>query len=116
MAMLSSQSGLLAAAPSAFLKMLNAVGLALAEPVELVIAPGDDAPEAEPAFLRVIHDRFLPHRTLARTVSPEGLPAGLPLTQGRAPVNGATAVYLCRGNVCEAPVTSPQELAERLKP
>ncbi len=114
LAILVSQTGLLAAAPSAFLKMLNAVDLALAEPLELVLAPGDDAPDMEPALLRVIHERFLPHRTLARTRGPDGQPAVLPLTQGRGPVSNATAVYLCHGNVCDAPVTSPQDLAEAL--
>jgi len=113
-AILYSQSGLLAAAPSAFLKMLNALDLALSEPVELVLAPGKNAAEAEPAFLRVIHERFLPHLTLARTQGPDGQPADVPLTQGRGPVGDATAVYLCRNNVCETPITSPQELAEKL--
>ena len=111
---LSSQAGLLAAAPQAFLKMLNAVDLALAEPVELVLAPGDDAPVAEHAFLRVIHDHFLPHVSLARTLSPDGQPANLPLTQGRGPLDNTTTVYLCHGNVCGAPILTPEELAGRL--
>ncbi len=114
-AILASQADLLAAAPQAFLKALNAVDFALADPVELVLAPGDDAAQAEPAFLRVIHERFLPHRSLARTLGPEGQPADLPLTRGgHGPVDRATAVYLCRGNVCEAPITAPEALAERL--
>ncbi len=114
MAILGSQSGLLTAAPQGFLKMLNAVDLALADPVELVIAPGDDAPQTEQAFLHVIHHHFLPHRSLARTLDPGERPANLPLTQSRGPVDNATAVYLCRGSVCEAPITSPEELANRL--
>jgi uncharacterized protein YyaL (SSP411 family) len=113
-AILSSQAGLMAAAPQAFLKMLNAADLALADPVELVLAPGGDAPVAEHAFLRVIHDRFLPHSSLARTLSPDGQPADLPLTQGRRPPGNATTVYLCRGNVCGAPILTPEELAGRL--
>jgi uncharacterized protein YyaL (SSP411 family) len=113
-AILSSQAGLLATAPQALLKMLHAVDLALADPVELVLAPGDDVREAEPAFLRVIHECFLPHRSLARTIGPDGRPANLPLTRGRGPVGKATAVYLCRGNVCGAPFTNPAELAEKL--
>jgi len=62
----------------------------------------------------VIHKRFLPHRSLARTLGHGGRPADLPLTRDRGPVGNATVVYLCRGNVCGAPVTTPQELAERL--
>ncbi len=113
-AILSSQAGLMAAAPQAFLNMLGAVDLALSDPLALVLAPGNDGPEAECAFLRVIHERFLPHRSLTRTLGPDGKPANLPLTADLGPVGGATAVYLCRGNMCEMPITAPEDLAERL--
>ena len=113
-AILASQAGLLSAAPQAFLKMLNAVDLALADPMELVIAPGDNAPETEHELLCAVHEHFLPHRNLARTLGPDGQPADLPLTRNRGPLGNATAVYLCRGNVCEAPITTPKSLANRL--
>jgi uncharacterized protein YyaL (SSP411 family) len=39
---------------------------------------------------------------------------GLPLLAGRPLVAGRAAAYLCRGFVCDRPVTTPQELASAL--
>src|SRR4051794_5954954 len=39
---------------------------------------------------------------------------GAPLLAGRPLVNGAAAAYVCRGMVCELPVTEPQALAAQL--
>ncbi|GAB2975706.1 thioredoxin domain-containing protein [Nocardioides montaniterrae] len=36
--------------------------------------------------------------------------AGIPLLEGRTPVDGRAAAYVCRGFVCERPVTDPEEL------
>jgi hypothetical protein len=38
------------------------------------------------------------------------------LFEGREPVGGKAAAYLCRGFVCERPMTSAEELAGRLQP
>jgi uncharacterized protein YyaL (SSP411 family) len=38
----------------------------------------------------------------------------LPLLAGRTLVGGSAAAYVCRGLVCERPVTSPDELAAAL--
>ncbi len=38
----------------------------------------------------------------------------IPLLWGRPPVGGRAAAYVCRGFVCDRPVTSPDELAPRL--
>ncbi|MFT4042291.1 MAG: hypothetical protein QM673_03930, partial [Gordonia sp. (in: high G+C Gram-positive bacteria)] len=38
-----------------------------------------------------------------------------PLLAGRGPVNGVDAVYICRGTVCDLPVTSATELRRRLR-
>jgi uncharacterized protein YyaL (SSP411 family) len=35
---------------------------------------------------------------------------GIPLLEGRDLVDGGAAAYVCRGMVCERPVTDPQEL------
>ncbi|MEP7193508.1 MAG: thioredoxin domain-containing protein [Actinomycetota bacterium] len=39
---------------------------------------------------------------------------GTPLLAGRPLVGGAAAAYLCRGFVCQRPVTTPEELASEL--
>ncbi|MGH3495435.1 MAG: thymidylate kinase, partial [Sciscionella sp.] len=40
---------------------------------------------------------------------------GVPLLAGRPLVDGAAAAYVCRGMVCERPVTSPAELTTALR-
>ena len=40
--------------------------------------------------------------------------AGIPLLEGRGPVGGAPAAYVCRQFTCQAPVTTPEQLSEAL--
>jgi uncharacterized protein YyaL (SSP411 family) len=40
--------------------------------------------------------------------------ADVPLLDGREPVDGGAAAYVCEHFVCQAPVTSPEELAAAL--
>jgi uncharacterized protein YyaL (SSP411 family) len=49
-------------------------------------------------------------------VTAHGLPdaPGIPLLAGRPLVGGRAAAYLCRGFVCERPVTTPEELTAAL--
>jgi uncharacterized protein YyaL (SSP411 family) len=39
---------------------------------------------------------------------------GVPLLEGREPVEGHAAAYVCEHFVCKAPVTTPEELAAAL--
>ena len=41
---------------------------------------------------------------------------GLPLLAGRPLVDGGAAAYVCRGFVCDRPVTTPEELSAALRP
>ena len=41
---------------------------------------------------------------------------GVPLLAGRPLVDGAAAAYVCRGFVCDRPVTTPADLAAALRP
>ena len=57
------------------------------------------------------------HRTALRGTAPGlvvavGEDGGVPLLRGRPRVDGRAAAYVCRGFVCERPVTTPKELAE----
>jgi uncharacterized protein len=90
--------------PQAFGHLLQAADFYLA-PVREVAVVG---PDPEP-MLRVIRERFRPHLVLAG-----GPPDGVPLLEGREPVQGRTAAYVCEHFICQAPVSTPDELAALL--
>ena len=89
----------------AFGHLLQALDFQLA-PIREVALAGDDADALE----RVVRARFRPHVVLAG-----GEPDGVPLLEGRAPVNGRAAAYVCERFACQAPVTDPAELEALLE-
>jgi uncharacterized protein len=76
-------------------------------PVKEVAIVGPDSEAGE--LLRVVRGEYRPHLVLAT-----GPADGVPLLEGRAPVDGHAAAYVCEHFVCQAPVTTPEELAARL--
>jgi uncharacterized protein YyaL (SSP411 family) len=92
--------------PQAFGHLLQAADFYLA-PVREVAIVGP--PEELPALVRVVRGTFRPHVVLAG-----GTADGVPLLEGRAPVNGHAAAYVCHHFSCQAPVTNPDELAAAL--
>ena len=89
--------------PQAFGHLLQAMDFHLSAVKEVALV-GDDTS----AFERVVRAEFRPHLVLA------GGPAdGVPLLDGRSPVDGRPAAYVCERFACKAPVTAPEEL-ERL--
>ena len=54
---------------------------------------------------RVVRAGFRPHVVLAG-----GEPDGVPLLEGRDPVDGRATAYVCEQFACKAPVTEPDEL------
>jgi uncharacterized protein len=58
---------------------------------------------------RVVRETYRPHVVLAG-----GPPDGVPLLEGREPVDGRAAAYVCEGFVCQAPVTTADDLAAAL--
>jgi uncharacterized protein YyaL (SSP411 family) len=89
--------------PQAFGHLLQALDFHLS-PVKEVALVGDDVSGLE----RVVRQRFRPHLVLAG-----GEPDGVPLLEGRTPVDGRPAAYVCERFACKAPVTDAAEL-ERL--
>ena len=73
--------------------------------VREVALVGDDRAPLE----HVVRDAFRPHVVLAG-----GPPDGVPLLEGREPVDGRAAAYVCERFVCRRPVTEPGELRQLL--
>jgi uncharacterized protein YyaL (SSP411 family) len=90
--------------PLAFGHLLAAVDFYLA-PVKEVAIVGPD-PES---LLDVVRGAFRPHLVLAG-----GDPDGIPLLEGREPVDGRAAAYVCQHFACQAPVLAPEELEAAL--
>jgi uncharacterized protein len=93
--------------PQAFGHLLQALDFHLS-PVKEVALVGEDVRPLE----RVVRGAFRPHVVLAGT-SHAASADGVPLLQGRTPVDGRPAAYVCERFACKAPVTDPAEL-ERL--
>ena len=88
--------------PGAFGHLLRALDFYLA-PVREVAIVGPDAGE----LLRVVRGEFRPHLVLAAG-------EGIPLLEGRVPIDGRAAAYVCEHFACQAPVSTADELAAAL--
>jgi uncharacterized protein YyaL (SSP411 family) len=89
--------------PQAFGHLLRAIDFYLS-PVREVAIVGPD-PET---LLQTVRSQFRPHMVLA------GGDGDVPLLEGREPVDGKAAAYVCEHFVCQAPVTTAEELAAAL--
>jgi uncharacterized protein len=90
--------------PTAFGHLLQALDFHL-QPTREVALAGEDTTE----LARVVRSRLRPHVVLAG-----GEADGVPLMEGRAPVDGRAAAYVCERFACRQPVTEPAELAALL--
>ena len=89
--------------PQAFGHLLLAIGFALHPPREVALAGSDRA-----ALERVLRERLWPAVVLAAGDGQD--PGGVPLLEGRTPVDGRAAAYVCERFACQRPVTEPAEL------
>jgi uncharacterized protein YyaL (SSP411 family) len=87
-------------APGAFAWALCGLELWFSPPREIAVAGDVTAPVARAALAP-----FQPNTVVAAGSSDE-----VPLLEGKEPVNGETAVYVCERFACKRPVTSPEEL------
>jgi uncharacterized protein len=86
--------------PQAFAHLLQALDFRLARTKEVALA-GTETADLE----SVVRSKFRPHIVLAG-----GEPDGVPLMEGRTPVDGRAAAYVCEQFACRRPVTEPSEL------
>jgi uncharacterized protein YyaL (SSP411 family) len=90
--------------PLAFGHLLRAIDFHLA-PVREVALAGDDVSE----LARVVRGGYWPYTVLAGGDGP------VPLLEGRVPVDGRPAAYVCQHFTCQLPVTSAEELTKSLQ-
>jgi uncharacterized protein YyaL (SSP411 family) len=92
--------------PQAFGHLLQAADFYLAPVREVaIVGPLEELP----GFVRAVRSEFRPHVVLAG-----GADDVVPLLEGRTPVDGHAAAYVCEHFACQAPVRTPEELAAAL--
>ncbi len=90
--------------PSAFGHLLQALDEQLRPRREVaVVGPAEERAE----LLAVVREELRPGVVLA---GGDGADAAVPLLEGREPVDGRAAAYVCEGFACRRPVTGAQEL------
>jgi uncharacterized protein YyaL (SSP411 family) len=94
--------------PQAFGNYLCALDFCLARVYEIAM-PGDPQDAAIQTLLSEVSGRYLPNSVVAC-----GLVSSPRLLAGKMPVGGRPTAYVCRDNVCEAPVTDPVALGRLL--
>jgi uncharacterized protein YyaL (SSP411 family) len=110
---LAPMQSMLAQYPLGFGQWLQALSYALSQPREIAII-GDPEGVDTQALLGAVRGGYWPFQVVAIGV-PGSQPAAVPLLQDRGLVDGQAAAYVCRGFVCQAPVTEPEELLSLLE-
>ena len=90
--------------PLAFGHLLRAIDFHVAPVREVALAGEADE------LARVVRGAFTPHVVLAG-----GGSDAVPLLEGRGPVDGQAAAYVCERFVCQLPLTRAEELAKALQ-
>jgi uncharacterized protein YyaL (SSP411 family) len=105
---------LLTRAPTGFGHALGALDLYVSPAKEVAIA-GDPNAKDTRALLAEVWGRYLPNAVLG-VAKPGDFNAAkiVPLLEGRDPVDGHAAAYVCERFVCQRPVSDPAELAAAL--
>lgn len=104
--------------PSGHAVFLMAVDLHQTAGTQAVIAGELSWPSTQ-ALLKPLRQAFAPHAvTLLHPPGEAGEAVRklLPLAEGKEPVNGEAAVYICENYACQAPVTTPADLLLMLEP
>ena len=97
--------------PSGFAQWLNACSFIVAEPREIALVGSQE--QLRP-LLAVVRAGYRPFQVIAAGVADDE--TLVPLLENRAQIDGKGTAYVCRQFLCQAPVTSPDELARQLEP
>ncbi|HEY7649586.1 MAG TPA: thioredoxin domain-containing protein, partial [Methylomirabilota bacterium] len=113
LAALRAMADLMARHPAGFGRFLCALDFHLGPVVEVaLLSPAS----ADPASLaREVFGRYLPNRVVVGMQDGDaGSAQGIPLLEGRGPVDGRPTAFVCRNYACELPATDPATLARQL--
>ena len=94
--------------PQAVPFLLGALDFWLEEPQRVVIA-GDPAAAATRALVRAAHSVYQPNQVVLGTAGPVE-----PFARTLTPREGRPTAYLCTGTACQAPLSEPAALRQRL--
>lgn len=102
--------------PAGFSFFLLALQLAVGKSQEIVLAEGDDV-EAFGEMVSKVQQAHLPFAVYVLTGkdTQDRLAAVSPAHQGKGPLDGKSAAYVCENFACRQPVTDAQALEEMLK-
>jgi len=107
-AVLESVSDLLTRHPAAFPQLLCGLDFYLGKTKEIAII-GDPSEQNTKELLQAAFGIYLPNKVIAC-----GKEAGLFLLEGKSRIGDRPTAYVCENFTCGLPVTSPQELLEKL--
>ena len=104
-------AGRISQGPSAFAQMMQAVEMVAGGGVEIVIAGSPDDPRTQ-ALLDVVRGTYLSSGVLAVNdpAQAETITQWIPYAGNMTALDGVPTAYVCRGYVCDAPVTDAESL------
>jgi uncharacterized protein YyaL (SSP411 family) len=91
--------------PFGFAHLLSALDFSQRGPLEIVFA-GDRTHSSLLPLVEAVHQTYQPARVLA-------FADDVPIGQGRGPVDGKPAAYVCQNRTCDTPLTSAEALRKR---
>ncbi len=109
LAALRPMADLMARHPTGFGRFLCALDFHLGPVVEVALL---GARESLAPLLAEVFGRYQPNRVVAGAA--DGDTAGIPLLEGRRPVDGKATAFVCRNYACDLPATDVATLARQL--
>jgi hypothetical protein len=100
--------------PAGYAQLLSALDYALGPKTEVILVPAADGSPPQ-ALLAELQRHFLPRtQAIVYRAGDTRLESLAPIVQGKGPVEGIAAAWVCRDQTCLPPVTTPEELATLL--